>query len=126
MLLPLLAPLVDMFLIYGLLFLDPVTTLIAWASVLAIQLVAAVYRLPARAGAAARAVAPAAAADRLPAADVRRADPVGGHGAGGIRLRWQKLRRVGGLEDLLRRGGQAADPGTTEIPRERLVVLGRR
>ena len=37
-------------------------------------------RLPARARAAARALAPAAAADRLPAADVRGADPVDGHG----------------------------------------------
>ena len=37
--LPLLAPLVDIFLIYGLLFLHPVTTLVAWSAVLGVQLV---------------------------------------------------------------------------------------
>jgi hypothetical protein len=42
---------------------------------------------------------------------------------GGIRLGWQKLRRVGGLEDLL---PAASEPETTEIARERLVVLSRR
>ena len=41
--LPLLAPLVDVFLVYGLFFLDPVTTLLAWGGVQLIQLFAAVY-----------------------------------------------------------------------------------
>ncbi len=36
--LPLLAPMVDIYLVYGLLFLDPVVTAVAWASVLVIQL----------------------------------------------------------------------------------------
>ena len=40
MLLPALAPLIDMFLIYGLLALDPVATIKLWLAVLAIQMFA--------------------------------------------------------------------------------------
>jgi cellulose synthase/poly-beta-1,6-N-acetylglucosamine synthase-like glycosyltransferase len=40
--LPLLAPMVDIYLIYGLIFLDPMRTLLLWAGVLAVQLTAGV------------------------------------------------------------------------------------
>ena len=43
----------------------------------------------------------------------------------GGRLRWQKLRRTGGLEDLLPTPPNAPDPTPTPA-RERLVVLSRR
>ncbi len=122
-LLPLLAPLVDIFLIYGLLFLDPVTTLIAWSSVQAIQLVAAViaFRLERE---------PLGVLWLLPLQQIVYRQLMYAvlirsmvTAAGGIRLGWQKLRRVGGLEDLL---PAAPEPGTTEIPREKLVALSRR
>ena len=122
-LLPLLAPLVDIFLIYGLLFLDPVTTLIAWSSVQAIQLVAAViaFRLERE---------PLRVLWLLPLQQIVYRQLMYAvlirsmvTAAGGIRLGWQKLRRVGGLEDLL---PAAPEPGTTEIPREQLVALSRR
>jgi hypothetical protein len=42
-LLPLLAPLMDMFLVYGLLFADPAATLLIWSGVLTLQTLAAAY-----------------------------------------------------------------------------------
>ncbi len=42
-LLPLLAPLMDIFLVYGLLFLDPAATVLAWVGVLLLQMLAAAY-----------------------------------------------------------------------------------
>lgn len=44
-LLPLLAPVVDLFLVYGLIFLNPWTTAALWGAVLSIQLLAAAYAL---------------------------------------------------------------------------------
>jgi cellulose synthase/poly-beta-1,6-N-acetylglucosamine synthase-like glycosyltransferase len=44
-LLPLLAPVVDLFLVYGLIFLNPHTTVALWSAVLAVQLLAAAYAL---------------------------------------------------------------------------------
>jgi cellulose synthase/poly-beta-1,6-N-acetylglucosamine synthase-like glycosyltransferase/peptidoglycan/xylan/chitin deacetylase (PgdA/CDA1 family) len=44
-LLPLLAPLVDVFLVYGLIFLDPYTTAALWGAVLSVQLLSAAYAL---------------------------------------------------------------------------------
>jgi cellulose synthase/poly-beta-1,6-N-acetylglucosamine synthase-like glycosyltransferase/peptidoglycan/xylan/chitin deacetylase (PgdA/CDA1 family) len=44
-LLPLLAPLVDLFLLYGLVFLNPWTTAALWGAVLSVQLLAAAYAL---------------------------------------------------------------------------------
>ena len=44
-LLPLLAPVVDLFLLYGLIFLDPYTTAALWGAVLSVQLLAAAYAL---------------------------------------------------------------------------------
>ena len=97
-LLPLLAPLVDIFLIYGLLFLDPVTTLIAWSSVQAIQLVAAViaFRLERE---------PLRVLWLLPLQQIVYRQLMYlvvvqsvASALYGIRLRWQKLRRTGDME----------------------------
>ena len=103
-------------------FVDPVTTLLALVAVLGVQLVARGLRLPARPGA----VPPALMLPLQQLAYRQLMYLVLIHSwitAAGGRLRWQKLRRVGGLEDLL---PAAPEPGTTEIPRERLVVLSRR
>ncbi|MDD7931021.1 glycosyltransferase [Actinomycetospora straminea] len=119
-LLPLLAPLVDIFLVYGLLFLDPVTTLVAWSAVLGVQLAAAViaFRLERE---------PLGVLWLLPLQQVVYRQLMYAvlirsvvTAAGGIRLGWQKLRRVGGLDVHL--------PPTTapaDHPRQ-LVVLSRR
>jgi cellulose synthase/poly-beta-1,6-N-acetylglucosamine synthase-like glycosyltransferase/peptidoglycan/xylan/chitin deacetylase (PgdA/CDA1 family) len=108
--LPLLAPLVDIFLVYGLIFLDPVTTLLMWAAVLAIQVAAAAvaFRLERE---------PMRVLWLLPlqqivyrqlmyAVLIRYAVTA----LNGIRLGWQKLRRVGGLDSLL------ATPPPAEAP----------
>ncbi|MFI6463020.1 glycosyltransferase [Streptomyces sp. NPDC050538] len=42
---PLLAPLIDLFLLYGLLFQDPARTAVAWGALLAVQLLCAAYAL---------------------------------------------------------------------------------
>lgn len=117
-LLPLLAPLVDIFLVYGLLFLDPVTTLVAWSAVLGVQLAAAViaFRLERE---------PLGVLWLLPLQQVVYRQLMYAvvirsvvTAAGGIRLGWQKLRRVGGLEVHL-----ASPP--PERPPQQLVVLRR-
>lgn len=108
-LLPLLAPLVDVFLVYGLLFLDPVKTLAAWAGMLALQLLGAVYAfrlereklrvlwlLP---------LQQIVYRQLMYAVLIRSLVSA----AAGIRLRWQKLRRVGGLDNLL-------DPAADLLP----------
>ncbi|HEY2220564.1 MAG TPA: bifunctional polysaccharide deacetylase/glycosyltransferase family 2 protein [Actinomycetospora sp.] len=118
-LLPLLAPLVDIFLVYGLIFLDPVTTLLMWAGVLAVQVAAAViaFRLERE---------PVRVLWLLPlqqivyrqlmyAVLIRSAVTA----LGGIRLGWQKLRRVGGLDALL------AAPENKESPRRELDLNRR-
>jgi cellulose synthase/poly-beta-1,6-N-acetylglucosamine synthase-like glycosyltransferase/peptidoglycan/xylan/chitin deacetylase (PgdA/CDA1 family) len=97
-LLPLLSPLVDVFLLYGLLFLDPVETVVAWLGVLGAQLIGAVF------------------AFRLDREPLRRLWPLPLQqfvyrqlmyavliqsiitAMGGMRLRWHKLRRIGGLD----------------------------
>ena len=100
-LLPLIAPLVDVMLLYGLLFLDPVRTLVAWTAIQLIQMLGAAYAfrldgehlgvlwlMPVQQfvyrqvtyGVLLQSVATALA---------------------GVRVRWHKLRRVGGLEHLM-------------------------
>ncbi|MFF0374829.1 bifunctional polysaccharide deacetylase/glycosyltransferase family 2 protein [Actinoplanes missouriensis] len=100
-LMPLLSPLIDVFLIYGFLFLDPVETATAWLAMLGIQIASTVY------------------AFRL---DGEKLTPVLMvplqqfvyrqlmylvliqsvlAALGGIRLGWQKLHRAGGLSALL-------------------------
>jgi cellulose synthase/poly-beta-1,6-N-acetylglucosamine synthase-like glycosyltransferase/peptidoglycan/xylan/chitin deacetylase (PgdA/CDA1 family) len=123
-LLPLLAPLVDIFLVYGLIFLNPVTTLLLWAAVLAVQMLAAIvaFRLERE---------PLGVLWLLPlqqvvyrqlmyAVLIRSAVTA----LGGIRLGWQKLRRVGGLDSLLtpprarhdRGRGHALEPAGVREP----------
>ena len=81
-LLPLLAPMVDLFLLYGLIFLNPYTTAALWGAVLSVQLLAAAYALRMDGERLRRRLAGAAAADRLPPADVLGADRVGADGGG--------------------------------------------
>ncbi|WP_433786183.1 bifunctional polysaccharide deacetylase/glycosyltransferase family 2 protein [Actinomycetospora sp. CA-101289] len=121
-LLPLLAPLVDIFLVYGLLFLDPVTTLVAWSAVLAVQCLAAVvafrlererlrvlWLLP---------LQQVVYRQLMYAVLIRSVVTA----AGGIRLGWQKLRRTGGLEVHLTAPVDAPRPAAPE----QLVATGRR
>ncbi|KUL31251.1 bi-functional transferase/deacetylase [Actinoplanes awajinensis subsp. mycoplanecinus] len=100
-LMPLLSPLIDVFLIYGLLFLNPAETVLAWFTVLAVQVLSTVY------------------AFRLDAESLRPIWRVPLQqfvyrqlmylvliqstlaALGGIRLGWQKLQRAGGLSALL-------------------------
>jgi cellulose synthase/poly-beta-1,6-N-acetylglucosamine synthase-like glycosyltransferase len=100
-LLPLLSPLIDVFLIYGLFFLNPIETLAAWLGMLAVQLISTIY---------------AFRLDREPLRPLWRL-PLQQFvyrqlmylvliqsvlaALGGIRLGWQKLRRTGGLSTLL-------------------------
>ncbi|GAA2709677.1 bifunctional polysaccharide deacetylase/glycosyltransferase family 2 protein [Actinoplanes palleronii] len=100
-LMPLLSPLIDVFLIYGLLFLNPAETVLAWLTMLAVQVFSTVY------------------AFRLDAESLRPIWRVPIQqfvyrqlmylvliqstlaALGGIRLGWQKLQRAGGLSALL-------------------------
>jgi cellulose synthase/poly-beta-1,6-N-acetylglucosamine synthase-like glycosyltransferase/peptidoglycan/xylan/chitin deacetylase (PgdA/CDA1 family) len=100
-LLPLLAPLVDLFLVYGLIFLDPLTTAALWGAVLSVQLLAATYAL------------------RMDGERLRDVWLVPLQqlvyrqlmylvliesvltALAGSRLRWHKLNRAGGLQDAL-------------------------
>ena len=76
-LLPLLAPLIDVFALYGVVFLDPLPILAYWVGFNAPAAAARRLRLPARRRAAAAALGDAAAAVRLSPADVPGRDPVG-------------------------------------------------
>ncbi|MEU8236760.1 bifunctional polysaccharide deacetylase/glycosyltransferase family 2 protein [Actinoplanes missouriensis] len=100
-LLPLLSPLIDVFLVYGLIFLNPTTTVIAWLGMLAVQLVSTVYafrldgeslkplwRLPLQQFVYRQLMYLVLIQSVLAA-------------LGGIRLGWQKLRRTGGLNALM-------------------------
>ncbi|GIF25901.1 bi-functional transferase/deacetylase [Paractinoplanes tereljensis] len=100
-LLPLLSPLIDVFLIYGLFFLNPLETLAAWLGMLAVQALSTIYafrldkeslkplwRLPLQQFVYRQVMYLVLIQSTLAA-------------LGGIRLGWQKLRRTGGLEALL-------------------------
>ncbi|GIM98192.1 bifunctional polysaccharide deacetylase/glycosyltransferase family 2 protein [Paractinoplanes toevensis] len=100
-LLPLLSPLIDVFLIYGLFFLNPLETLAAWLGMLAVQATSTIYafrldreslkplwRLPLQQFVYRQLMYLVLIQSTLAA-------------LGGIRLGWQKLRRTGGLEALL-------------------------
>ena len=115
-LLPLLAALVDVFLIYGLLFLDTTQTLAAWGGMLALQLLGAVYAfrlereklrvlwLPPLQQFVYRQLMYAVLIRSMASA------------IAGTRLRWQKLQRVGGLDNLL---DPAVDLSSVPAPRQR-------
>ena len=76
---PLLAPLIDLFLVYGLVFGPTGRTVAAWFGVLAVQAGCAAYAFRARQGAAHPADLPPAPADAVPPADVHRPAPVLDH-----------------------------------------------
>ncbi|WP_433375692.1 bifunctional polysaccharide deacetylase/glycosyltransferase family 2 protein [Actinoplanes sp. CA-142083] len=99
--LPLLSPLIDVFLIYGLLFLNPLQTLAAWFGMLLVQLLSTIYafrldkeslrplwRLPLQQFVYRQLMYLVLIQSVLAA-------------LGGIRLGWQKLRRTGGLNALI-------------------------
>ncbi|GLY01622.1 bifunctional polysaccharide deacetylase/glycosyltransferase family 2 protein [Actinoplanes sp. NBRC 101535] len=100
-LMPLLSPLIDVFLIYGLFFLDPAETLIAWGTMLALQVCSTMYAfhldkesmkpiwLVPLQQFVYRQVMYLVLIQSVLAA------------LGGIRLGWQKLQRAGGLSALL-------------------------
>ncbi|TDE15811.1 bifunctional polysaccharide deacetylase/glycosyltransferase family 2 protein [Jiangella asiatica] len=98
-LLPLLAPLIDVFLVYGLVFLDPVRTLLGWLALVGSQLFAGAYAsrldgesmsglwlLPLQQLVYRQLMYAVVIQSIVTALE-------------GIRLRWQKLRRVGKQED---------------------------
>ncbi|BBH64558.1 bi-functional transferase/deacetylase [Actinoplanes sp. OR16] len=100
-LLPLLSPLIDVFLVYGLIFLDPLRTALAWLAMLAIQLISTIWafrldseslkplwRLPLQQFVYRQLMYLVLIQSVLAA-------------LGGIRLGWQKLRRTGGLNALM-------------------------
>lgn len=101
-LLPAVAPVIDVFLVYGLLFLDPGTTLLLWSSMLVVQLIggafafsmdgerkSALWLLPAQ-QLVYRQLMYVVLAQSLTAA------------AAGIRVGWQRMRRIGALTALRR------------------------
>ncbi|MBU2669634.1 bifunctional polysaccharide deacetylase/glycosyltransferase family 2 protein [Actinoplanes bogorensis] len=101
-LMPLLSPLIDVFLLYGLIFLDPVMTLAAWFGVLGIQLISTIiafrldgeslrplWRLPLQQFVYRQLMYLVLIQSMLSALS-------------GLRLGWQKLRRTGGLSALMR------------------------
>ncbi|MGH3779802.1 MAG: bifunctional polysaccharide deacetylase/glycosyltransferase family 2 protein [Pseudonocardiaceae bacterium] len=107
-LLPMLAPLIDVFLVYGLVFLDPVRTLLFWGAVLALQLGAAVYAFHLD-GERMRPLVlfplQQVVYRQLMYAVLIRSLVTA---LAGIRLGWQKLQRTGGLAELL--GTQTPTP----------------
>ncbi|MBW8486599.1 bifunctional polysaccharide deacetylase/glycosyltransferase family 2 protein [Actinomadura parmotrematis] len=109
-LLPLLAPLVDVLLLYGLLFLDPVTTAGVWLGVLGVQLAGAAYafrldREPLRA-LWALPVQQFVYRQLMYAVLIQSMITA----VGGMRLRWHKLQRTGGLGALVEPDAAAPAP----------------
>ena len=100
-LLPLTAPLVDVFFLYGLVFADPALTAAARRRDARRAAAHGVLRVPAGARAARRAVGVPRAADRLPAADVLGAHPLG-------RERGERRRRALAADEPHRRAEQPA------------------
>jgi cellulose synthase/poly-beta-1,6-N-acetylglucosamine synthase-like glycosyltransferase/peptidoglycan/xylan/chitin deacetylase (PgdA/CDA1 family) len=99
--LPLLAPLVDIFLIYGLIFLNPLATVGAWGAMLAMQLIGAVYafRLEReKLGVLWLLPLQQLVYRQLMYAVLLRSTVTA---LSGIRLKWQRMRRVGGLDALV-------------------------
>ena len=122
MLLPLLSPLIDVFLVYGLVFLDPWTTLALWGAVLAVQFVAALiaFRLERE---------PVGVLWALPLQQIVYRQVMYAvlirstiTALAGIRLGWQKLRRLGGLDTLLARNAEETEPAEQAPPAPGSVV----
>jgi cellulose synthase/poly-beta-1,6-N-acetylglucosamine synthase-like glycosyltransferase len=113
--LPLLAPIVDVFLIYGLIFLDPWATLGAWAAMLAVQTVGAMYAFRLE-GEKMRVLW------LLPLQQLVYRQLMYGvllrstvTALAGVRLGWQKLRRVGGLDALVGNGSTSGVAGPVRL-----------
>jgi cellulose synthase/poly-beta-1,6-N-acetylglucosamine synthase-like glycosyltransferase/peptidoglycan/xylan/chitin deacetylase (PgdA/CDA1 family)/peptidoglycan/LPS O-acetylase OafA/YrhL len=114
--LPVTAPLIDLFFVYGLFFLDPGTTLLLWLSVLLVQTATAavafhldgepkgpLWLIPAQ-QLVYRQLMYIVLAQSLIAA------------ASGVRVRWQRMRRVGALDALAHSGEPATVPtGLTSL-----------
>ena len=101
-LLPITAPLIDVFFVYGLFFLDPGTTLVLWLSVMLIQTAGAAFafRMDGE---------PWGPLWLMPAQQLiyRQLMYVVlgqslGSAVSGVRVRWQRMRRIGALDSLLR------------------------
>jgi peptidoglycan/xylan/chitin deacetylase (PgdA/CDA1 family)/GT2 family glycosyltransferase len=101
-LLPITAPLIDVFFVYGLFFLDPGTTLVLWLSVMLIQTAGAAFafRMDGE---------PWGPLWLMPAQQLvyRQLMYVVlgqsmGSAVSGVRVRWQRMRRIGALDSMLR------------------------
>ncbi|OZM72291.1 bi-functional transferase/deacetylase [Amycolatopsis antarctica] len=113
-LLPVTAPLIDVFLVYGLFFLNPVTTLVLWLSVLGIQTAGAAYAFHLD-GESKRVLwmMPAQQLVYRQLMYVVLGQSLGA-AASGIRVRWQQMRRTGALEAMARRADTTVqDPEST-------------
>lgn len=108
--LPLLAPLIDVFLVYGLIFLDPMKTLVLWGTVMGLQLAAGVYAF--HLDGERKRVLWLYPLQQVVYRQVMYAVLIRSiiTALSGIRLRWQKLQRTGGLEALLATESAAAKP----------------
>jgi cellulose synthase/poly-beta-1,6-N-acetylglucosamine synthase-like glycosyltransferase/peptidoglycan/xylan/chitin deacetylase (PgdA/CDA1 family) len=101
-LLPITAPLIDVFFVYGLFFLDPGTTLVLWLSVMLVQTAGAAFafRMDGE---------PLGPLWLMPAQQLiyRQLMYVVlgqslGSAVSGVRVRWQRMRRIGALDSMLR------------------------
>ncbi|NKQ58888.1 glycosyltransferase [Amycolatopsis sp. K13G38] len=119
-LLPVTAPLIDVFFVYGLFFLDPGVTLLLWSLVMAIQAVGAViaFRLDGE---------PLGPLWLLPAQQLvyrQLMYLVLGQSliaaAAGVRVRWQRMRRIGVLEGIVRES--TPRPAHTKVAQVRAPV----
>jgi hypothetical protein len=114
-LLPLLAPLVDVFLVYGLFFLDPWVTLAAWGGVQLIQLLSAVYAFrleKEKLGVLWLLPLQQIVYRQLMYAVLIRSVVTA---ITGIRLRWQKLRRTGDFGGVPVASGPKPLPPSVEV-----------
>jgi cellulose synthase/poly-beta-1,6-N-acetylglucosamine synthase-like glycosyltransferase/peptidoglycan/xylan/chitin deacetylase (PgdA/CDA1 family) len=101
-LLPITAPLIDVFFVYGLFFLDPGTTLVLWLSVMLIQTAGAAFAFRTDGE-------PLGPLWLMPAQQLiyRQLMYVVlgqslGSAVSGVRVRWQRMRRIGALDSMLR------------------------
>ena len=110
-LLPLLAPLVDVFLLYGLVFLDPVTTVLLWSAVMLLQLLGGIYAF--HLDGERKRVLWLFPFQQIVYRQVMYAVLIQSivTAFAGVRLRWQKLQRTGGLHTLLTPGALHGTPG---------------
>nr|WP_239029200.1 glycosyltransferase [Pseudonocardia acidicola] len=117
--LPLTAPLVDVFFVYGLLFLDPATTLLLWLSMLVVQMAGALYAFHLEGEA-------KGALWVLPVQQIMYRQLMYlvliqsvVSAVSGARVRWQNIHRIGVLNDLLPNlspGQQAPAQRPTPLP----------